>query len=370
MIKTPAAPVHALYLSTVKYGVECLKYTAPLEQAASAEIAAHRTEGVRRRIAQREAVRAAEGAASGGHRGDSSGGSGGIVERWFREVLPRECETIRRQFPHRVLGQPSDGEVLGLPSDEETGGDLAGLASGGATNSSLSAAPVEYETVLGLLRDIVATGRWPPTSVARSKVIEGDPNNAADTVDVDGGGAVSTADAGDAGERGGGQEGEEGGGKAVDEDAAAASPPPAREGGSFSVGAMPDRLNVPRGNIEFPELVKAIFELERKLAPDRAPSSTCAVNCNAQFKPHRDSGAGAGQLVSLVVGLGDYGGGDLIVEGERHAIRYAPLAFDGWDERHWTMPFVGERFSLVWFTPIGCAQSSFLDSDGEVRMKG
>ena len=27
----------------------------------------------------------------------------------------------------------------------------------------------------------------------------------------------------------------------------------------------------------------------------RSSSSTCAVNCNAQFKPHRDSGAGAGQ---------------------------------------------------------------------------
>ena len=36
--------------------------------------------------------------------------------------------------------------------------------------------------------------------------------------------------------------------------------------------------------------------------------------------------------------------------------RYNPLEFDGWMQRHWTLPFVGERFSLVWFTPLGIAE--------------
>ena len=39
-----------------------------------------------------------------------------------------------------------------------------------------------------------------------------------------------------------------------------------------------------------------------------------------------------------------------------HAIRYAPLEFDGWQQRHWTLPFAGERFSIVWFTPRGCEE--------------
>jgi hypothetical protein len=39
-----------------------------------------------------------------------------------------------------------------------------------------------------------------------------------------------------------------------------------------------------------------------------------------------------------------------------HDIRYQPLEFDGWKERHWTLPFVGERYSLVWFTPLGVTQ--------------
>ena len=70
--------------------------------------------------------------------------------------------------------------------------------------------------------------------------------------------------------------------------------------------------------------------------------------------------AGAGQGVSLIVGLGDYAGGELFVEGEPIDIRYAPARFNGWKQRHWTNAFEGERFSLVWFTPLGCEFGSGL----------
>mmetsp|Transcript_11872 Transcript_11872/g.17432 ORF Transcript_11872/g.17432 Transcript_11872/m.17432 type:complete len:104 (+) Transcript_11872:882-1193(+) len=83
--------------------------------------------------------------------------------------------------------------------------------------------------------------------------------------------------------------------------------------------------------------------------PTREPSSTIAINRNAQF----DSGAGSGQSTSLIVELGDYIGGDLVVEGVRKDIRYQAIEFNGWTQRHWTMPFQGERCSLVWFTPRG-----------------
>ena len=126
--------------------------------------------------------------------------------------------------------------------------------------------------------------------------------------------------------------------------------------GSFSVGVMPGKghCEQPKGNKLFPELMKAAFELEIALCLDREPSSTIAINRNAQFRPHVDNGAGAGQSRSLIVGLGTYVGGDLMVEGVKHDIRYKPLQFNGWTERHWTLPFRGERFSLVWFTPKGC----------------
>lgn len=68
---------------------------------------------------------------------------------------------------------------------------------------------------------------------------------------------------------------------------------------------------------------------------------------------HVDNGKGAGQSLSMIVGLGDYTGGELGVEQSRYDIRYRPLQFDGWRSRHWTFPYEGERFSLVWFTPAG-----------------
>lgn len=131
--------------------------------------------------------------------------------------------------------------------------------------------------------------------------------------------------------------------------------------GSFSLGAMPgDKCIQPKGNILFPELMKAAFELEVALCPHREPSSTIAVNRNAQFRPHTDSGAGAGQSSSLIVGIGSYSGGELVVEGNRMDIRYKGAEFDGWKQRHWTMPFLGERYSLVWFTPKGCEGINFV----------
>ena len=165
-----------------------------------------------------------------------------------------------------------------------------------------------YSRVLQLLIEADKSGQWPATSTGRQKVITDD------TLVENGTGGI---------------------------------------GGSFSVGVYPKGCQPPKGNSLFPELLKSCFLLEHMLLPCRAPSSTIAINRNAQFRPHRDSGAGNGQSSSLIVGLGDYTGGELVVEGTPHDIRYTPLEFDGWSERHWTLPFCGNRYSLVWFTPLG-----------------
>jgi hypothetical protein len=201
--------------------------------------------------------------------------------------------------------------------------------------TELTPAPDMYIRVLNLLRELVATNQWPSTSLARSSVI-GNNHDA------------------------------ENQGRA----------------GSFTVVSDEhfdfSEYPLPLGNSLFPELAAAVFDLERSLSHDdnngvdqvdahsgvvsltttgsscRAPSSHCAINCNAQFTPHVDSGRGAGQSLSMIVGLGDFwGGGELVVEGTAYDIRYRPLQFDGWKLRHWTKAFSGERFSLVWFTPEG-----------------
>jgi hypothetical protein len=170
-------------------------------------------------------------------------------------------------------------------------------------------APPAYLEALRLLREIDSSGKWPSISKGREKVIK-----------------QSTLS--------------ENGGK----------------GGSFTLGSMPPPNEDPHANSLFPDLMRCVFELEKVLLPERLASSTIAVNKHAEFLPHVDSGAGAGQGISLIVGLGTYTGGETVVEGTIHDIRYKPLLFNGWTQRHWTLPFDGERYSLVWFTPKGCEE--------------
>lgn len=194
------------------------------------------------------------------------------------------------------------------------------------------AAPTLFEPTLSLLRGIAAAGQWPATSEARKSVIR----------------ESSLSDLSDN---------------------------PAQlqySGGSFTVvnenlvrgragsGGKVDSIPLPKANSLFPELAAAVFHLEQQLNASlklhRPPSSHCAVNRNAEFTPHVDSGRGAGQTQSMIVGLGNYNhesGGQVTVEGIPHDVRYKPLEFDGWRKRHWTEPFFGERFTLVWFTPEG-----------------
>ena len=72
-------------------------------------------------------------------------------------------------------------------------------------------------------------------------------------------------------------------------------------GGSFTVGAFPPPLEEPSSNKLFPELMRAVFELEVELAPWRK-SSTIAINRKAQFVPHL---VRRGDVSRLLVSRGD-----------------------------------------------------------------
>jgi hypothetical protein len=216
--------------------------------------------------------------------------------------------------------------------------------------------PLLFEKVLYYLRKADASGLWPSTTPKRQLVMIS--NVSAEGTDNETGGAVSakplTSSLSIAHMKAKSNTEERSSAYVFVEGQGGAS-------GSFSLGAMPgDKCIQPKGNTLFPELMNAAFELEVALCPDREPSSTIAVNRNAQFRPHTDSGAGAGQSRSLIVGLGTYCGGELVVEGEMMDIRYKAVEFDGWKQRHWTMPFQGERYSLVWFTPKGCEGINFV----------
>lgn len=198
--------------------------------------------------------------------------------------------------------------------------------------ASLPPAPSSYAKVLRLLREADTSGLWPATNPARDSIISGRKETHPDS---------DTGEVGEASEEAQRADGE-------------AHKEQQQRGGTFTVGAFPPPYPPPRGNLLFPELTRAAFELEGLLMPNRPPSSSIAVNRHACFRPHIDSGSGAGQSISLIVGLGDYVGGEIVIEGQAVDVRHRPVEFNGWTQRHWTRSFKGERYSLVWFTPKGC----------------
>lgn len=254
-----------------------------------------------------------------------------VAEReWTEQVLEPWAERAREQLKDYRSWKASQAVVTDAAPPEAV---LPPLSSVDA------AVPELFEKVLYHLREADASGLWPSTTPKRQLVMVS--TSTSDCVeDTSLSAAHMRAKTNSWQERSSAYEFTEGQGGAS---------------GSFSVGAFPGEIhNQPKANALFPELMKHAFELEIALCPNRIPSSTIAINRNAQFRPHTDSGAGAGQSTSLIVGLGTYVGGELVVEGEKKDIRYKGLEFNGWTQRHWTMPFQGERYSLVWFTPKGC----------------
>ena len=226
---------------------------------------------------------------------------------WLAELRDVVCPRIRNDLQRLADEEKQRKANLTLQND---------ICSSLVANG-LAPKPEMFNDTLFLLQDIVGTGKWPSTSSARSRIIRRIENEESGSL--------------------------------------------VKKSGSFTVvntdifDSGDSNNNTPLGNSLFPDLVKSVFELERKICElnklKRPPSSHCAVNRNAEFTPHVDSGRGAGQSLSMIVGLGDYARGSLFIEGKSHDIRYSPLEFDGWRQRHWTEPFDGERYSLVWFTP-------------------
>ena len=234
---------------------------------------------------------------------------------------------------------------------------LMSLTSSSSSSSSLSfkskpdsLAPVQYREVLRRLRLLRNSRTWPETSSGRARLIQQDDGESIDEKDKDDRKNMNETNMN---EKNMNEKNKTdvfmSKTESIDDETMVAN-----KNGSFTIGFMPGNAVTPKANTLFPSLMREIFDLETAIMNGRPGSACCAVNCNAKFRPHKDSGAGNGQQVSLIVGLGEYDGGQLGVEGTVHDIRYSPLEFDGWKQRHWTLPFQGERFSLVWFSPNGC----------------
>ncbi len=102
-----------------------------------------------------------------------------------------------------------------------------------------------------------------------------------------------------------------------------------------------DRVN----NNRYPK----VYEMLKKIAeihfPDFNYLNIC-LNHNFKCKPHYDK-MNTGE--SYIVGFGDYTGGELNVDGQKHDIRHKPLKFNGEKSLHWVEDWEGDRWTAVYF---------------------
>jgi len=94
--------------------------------------------------------------------------------------------------------------------------------------------------------------------------------------------------------------------------------------------------------IEQPQVIAWLKKLASEL---KFEATAFQVNRNFRCLPHKDRGNIG---FSVIVGFGDYKGGELIVGGQTHDIQHKPLLFDG-TLIHETKPFTGTRYSVVMY---------------------
>ena len=98
-------------------------------------------------------------------------------------------------------------------------------------------------------------------------------------------------------------------------------------------------------NDKYPELYEQLKKLIRIIDKD-FEYNTITVNHNFTCLPHYDK---ANKSPSLIVALGDYSGGELMVEGCPIDIQWNPLIMNGSVSQHWTNEFIGERYSIIYY---------------------
>ena len=107
-----------------------------------------------------------------------------------------------------------------------------------------------------------------------------------------------------------------------------------------------------KSNARHPELLKAVIEFGNAVLPVGFEYSAITVNKNMNAKRHVDRVNGG---LSYIIGLGDFTGGNIIVwdkdgkESKDYDLNGKPIGFSGAILYHQTAPFVGERYTLIYY---------------------
>lgn len=111
-----------------------------------------------------------------------------------------------------------------------------------------------------------------------------------------------------------------------------------------------------------------LFTLLKDFIQQKRPRfsyTTIQINKNVECLPHVDAN-NVGS--SYIIALGDFTGGELVVEGNEIPVKNRLVRFDG-RKGHWTNPFKGERYSIIYFThtfkpPTREYARTFVSKDG------
>jgi hypothetical protein len=96
-----------------------------------------------------------------------------------------------------------------------------------------------------------------------------------------------------------------------------------------------------------PKLHKLLDDFGQKYVKPHINWTSVQVNKNFTCAPHKDIG-NLGD--SYIIGFGTYAGGALCVEDVDYNINLTGLLFNGSERLHWTKPWTGERYTLVYHT--------------------
>lgn len=94
-----------------------------------------------------------------------------------------------------------------------------------------------------------------------------------------------------------------------------------------------------------PELYKKLIELHDSIDRDHKFTSI-TINHNVRCKPHRDK-LNLGD--TIIVAIGDYTGGRLVIDGLPIDINRKPKYFNGYLHEHYNEEHIGDRYSIMFY---------------------
>ena len=103
--------------------------------------------------------------------------------------------------------------------------------------------------------------------------------------------------------------------------------------------------NLSQDSRDHPQVFKELFRLGNLICP--IPFTTVNVVKDLVCAPHKDN-QNIGE--SCLISIGDYVGGNIVIEGEELDARYNCIVFNGSKLTHWNKPILsGTKYSLIFF---------------------